>query len=168
MATTLRTEAPRPTRAAGLRGPGLTRGFLFLVLGVLFAAALVILVRELYGFPTFDGGLTTKAQNAILVVALAVSPLFFFVGIGAFDYWFSWAAGRPTCPDDHSSHGAYSWRDYFRVNTDHKVIGIQYIVTTFFFFIAGGVMAMLMRAELAAPGQQFVDPNTFNGLFSVH
>src|SRR5213079_1319015 len=67
-----------------------------------------------------------------------------------------------------SGHGARSWRDYFRVNTDHKVIGIQYIVTTFFFFIVGGVMAMVMRAELASPGQQFVDPNTFNGLFSVH
>ncbi len=34
-----------------------------------------------------------------------------------------------------------SWRDYFKVNTDHKVIGIQYIVTTFFFFILGGLMA---------------------------
>ena len=60
------------------------------------------------------------------------------------------------------------WQDYFRVNTDHKVIGIQYICTTFFFFMAGGLMAMLMRAELAQPGTQFVDPNTFNGLFSVH
>src|SRR5215204_6431696 len=60
------------------------------------------------------------------------------------------------------------WCDYFRVNTDHKVIGIQYICTTFFFFVAGGLMAMLMRAELAQPGTQFVDPNTFNGLFSVH
>ena len=29
-------------------------------------------------------------------------------------------------------------------------------------------MAMVMRAELAAPGSQFVDPNTFNGLFRVH
>jgi cytochrome c oxidase subunit 1 len=71
-------------------------------------------------------------------------------------------------PEDHSGHGAYSWRDYFRVNTDHKVIGLQYICTTFVFFVVGGVMAMLMRAELASPGQQFVDPNTFNGLFSVH
>jgi cytochrome c oxidase subunit I len=71
-------------------------------------------------------------------------------------------------PEDHSGHGAYSWHDYFRVNTDHKVIGLQYICTTFVFFVIGGVMAMLMRAELAAPGQQFVDPNTFNGLFSVH
>ena len=54
------------------------------------------------------------------------------------------------------------------VNTDHKVIGIQYVVTSFFFLFVGGLMAMLMRAELAAPGRQFVDANTFNGLFSVH
>ena len=54
------------------------------------------------------------------------------------------------------------------MNTDHKVIGIQYIVTTFFFFILGGLMAMVIRAELAQPGTQFVDPNTYNGLFSVH
>src|ERR671931_215810 len=94
--------------------------------------------------------------------------MFFLVGLGAFDYWFYYYSGKPTRPEDHSGHGAYSWRDYFRVNTDHKVIGIQYIVTTFFFFIVGGVMAMLMRAELASPGTQFVSPNTFNGLFSVH
>ena len=64
-------------------------------------------------------------------------------------------AGRPalpTIPDDHSQHGAKSWKDYFRFNTDHKVIGIQYICTTFFFFFVGGLMAMLIRAELAQPG----------------
>ena len=71
-------------------------------------------------------------------------------------------------PEDHSGHGAHSWRDYFRVNTDHKVIGIQYVVTSFFFLFVGGLLAMLMRAELAQPGRQFVDANTFNGLFSVH
>src|SRR5439155_341615 len=53
-------------------------------------------------------------------------------------------------------------------NTDHKVIGIQYLVTTIFFFVAAGLLAMLMRAELARPGMQFVDNQTFNGLFSVH
>ena len=58
--------------------------------------------------------------------------------------------GRRTTP----SHGAYSWKDYFRVNTDHKVIGIQYLTTTFFFFLAGGLLALLVRAELARPGTQ--------------
>src|SRR3954470_24763951 len=154
---------------ARLRAPGLTRAGLFLVLGTLFCAAIIIAVREAYGYPVFeDGGVDTRAQNGILLLSLLVAPLFALVGLGAFDYWFRWASGKPTIPEDHSGHGASSWRDYFRVNTDHKVIGIQYVCTSFVFFVVGGVMAMLMRAELAAPGQQFVDPNTFNGLFSVH
>ncbi len=150
------------TMAARLRGPGWYRAALSVLFGGLFAFALVVLVRALYGYdPLIDG-------EAITTVALIAMPLAFLVGIGCFDYWFRWASGAPTVPDDHSGHGARSWRDYFRVNTDHKVIGIQYILTTFVFFILGGLMAMLIRAELAAPGTQFVDPNTYNGLFSVH
>src|SRR3712207_5521857 len=106
--------------------------------------------------------------DAILTVALIAAPMFFLVGLGAFDYWFYWAAGRPPRPEDHSGHGARTWKDYFRVNTDHKVIGIQYTVTSFFFLLVGGAIAMLMRAELAQPGAQFVYADTFNGLFSVH
>src|SRR5919202_1770353 len=157
--------------AAKLRAPGWYRSGLFLVIGVLFAAALVTAVRAAYGFSQpFEGsdGWDAKWQNAVLTVSLIGAPLFFLVGLGAFDYWFYWAAGRPTRAEDHSGHGAYSWRDYFRPNTDHKVIGIQYTVTSFFFLLVGGMFAMLMRAELAAPGSQFVDANTFNGLFSVH
>src|SRR5215207_1919194 len=156
---------------ATLRAPGWYRAAAYVLMGVLFAAALVTGVREAYGFSTpFDGsdGWDTKWQNAVLVVSLLAAPLFFFVGLGAFDYWFYGASGRPTRPEDHSSHGAHSWRDYFRVNTDHKVIGIQYVVTSFFFMLVGGLLAMLVRAELAAPGSQFVDSNAYNGLFSVH
>ena len=65
-------------------------------------------------------------------------------------------------------HGATSWRDYFKVNTDHKVIGIQYLVAVFFFFVVGGIFAELVRAELAEPGQTIGDGETYNGLFSVH
>ena len=48
------------------------------------------------------------------------------------------------------------------------MIGIQYVCTSFFFMLVGGLLAMLVRAELAAPGSQFVDANAYNGLFSVH
>ena len=48
------------------------------------------------------------------------------------------------------------------------MIGIQYVVTSFFFMFVGGLLAMLVRAELAQPGPQFVDANAYNGLFSVH
>src|SRR5215218_1247558 len=156
---------------AKLRAPGWYRAGTFVLLGVLFCAALVTAVRLAYGFSTpFDGsdGWNVKWQNAVLIVSLLGAPLFFLVGLGAFDYWFYWAAGRPTRPEDHSTHGATSWRAYFKINTDHKVIGIQYTVTSFFFLFLGGMLAMLMRLELAAPGQQIVDSQTFNGLFSVH
>jgi len=147
---------------ARLRAPGLLRGAWAFVVGIAFCFGLTTLIRALYGFqPLVDA-------DAITIVALIGAPLFFLVGIGAFDYWFYWAAGRPTRAEDHSGHGARTWRDYFRVNTDHKVIGIQYTVTSFFFLLVGGVLAMLMRAELARPGMQFVDSDTFNGLFSVH
>src|SRR5262245_45930253 len=106
--------------------------------------------------------------QVLLVAWMVIVPLGFLIGIGGFDYWFYWASGRPTRPEDHSGHGARTWKDYFRVNTDHKVIGIQYVVTTIFFFVSAGLMAMFMRAELAQPGMQYVDTNTFNGLFSVH
>ncbi len=101
-------------------------------------------------------------------VEMVTCPIGFLAALGAFDYWLRYAVGSPTVPDDHSGHGARSWRDYFRVNTDHKVIGVQYVVTTIVFFVIGGFMAMLFRAELARPGDQFVDPQTFNGLVSVH
>jgi cytochrome c oxidase subunit I len=104
----------------------------------------------------------------VLVGALTAAPIGFLAGIGAFDYWARYAIGAPTQPEDHSGHGAYSWKDYFRVNTDHKVIGIQYVATTIFFLFAGGALAMLVRAELAKPGMQFFDNQTYNGLFSVH
>ena len=103
-----------------------------------------------------------------MVVPLILAPLGFLAGFGCFDYWLRWAAGVPTIPEDHSQHGAKSWKDYFRFNTDHKVIGIQYICTTFFFFFIGGLMAMLIRAELAQPGTQIVDAATYNSLFSTH
>jgi cytochrome c oxidase subunit 1 len=150
------------TIAARLRAPGWYRAALSVPIGLLVGFGIDVGVRALYGWdPLIDG-------NAITTVCLISVPLAFLVGIGCFDYWFRWASGAPTVPEDHSGHGAHTWRDYFRVNTDHKVIGLQYICTTFFFFVVGGVMAMVMRAELASPGTQFVSPNTFNGLFSVH
>ena len=53
-------------------------------------------------------------------------------------------------------------------STDHKVIGNLYFVTSFGFFLLGGVMALLIRAELAQPGTQFVSDETYNQLFTMH
>jgi cytochrome c oxidase subunit 1 len=52
--------------------------------------------------------------------------------------------------------------------TDHKLIGQLYIVTTFFFFAAAGLMALFMRTELAVPGLQFLSNEQYNQLFTMH
>ena len=52
--------------------------------------------------------------------------------------------------------------------TDPKDIAILYMVTSFAFFMVGGLMAMLMRAELASPGLQFLSNEQYNQLFTMH
>ena len=52
--------------------------------------------------------------------------------------------------------------------TDHKTIGLMYLVTSFVFFMLGGLMAMLMRGELARPGMQFLSPEQYNQLVTMH
>src|SRR6478735_5780650 len=52
--------------------------------------------------------------------------------------------------------------------TDPKMLGVMYLVTSFAFFLAGGLMALLMRAELALPGMQFLSNEQFNQLFTMH
>ncbi|MDK0523893.1 cytochrome c oxidase subunit I [Streptomyces sp. ML-6] len=52
--------------------------------------------------------------------------------------------------------------------TDHKTIGNMYLVTSFAFFLFAGVLAMIMRAELARPGLQILDLAQYNQLFTVH
>ena len=52
--------------------------------------------------------------------------------------------------------------------TDPKVLGVMYIVTSFVFFMVGGLLALLMRAELARPGLQFLAPEQYNQLFTMH
>ncbi len=144
------------------RQPGWSRAGLYSLYGVAFAFALSLGARAGLSYdPLYDG-------ESVLRIALLGVPFFFLIGLGLFTYWFRWASGAPTIPEDHSGHGAKNWKSYLYPNTDHKVIGIQYVVTSFFFMFVGGLMAMLIRAELAAPGRQFVDANTYNGLFSVH
>jgi cytochrome c oxidase subunit I len=52
--------------------------------------------------------------------------------------------------------------------TDHKRIGILYIVTSLGFFVAGGILALLMRAQLATPNESFITRDSYNELFTMH
>ncbi|MFN8124138.1 MAG: cytochrome c oxidase subunit I [Thermoleophilia bacterium] len=159
-----------PNRAVhGVHGDGPTpvwywwrRAIVATAAGIAIGLALPLAIRAMFGMtPLWD--LQVEVTSAGLI-----APFFFWGGIGCFDYWARWARGRHVDEDDHSMHGARSWRDYFVVNTDHKVIGIQYLAAISFFFLAGGLAAMLLRTELAGPGQDLLDTRDYNGMFSGH
>jgi cytochrome c oxidase subunit I len=71
---------------------------------------------------------------------------------------------------EHAAHGHVDltgWRRW-AYSTNHQEIGLMYIWTAFFFFIIGGVFALLMRLELATPGLNIVNAQAFNEMFTMH
>jgi cytochrome c oxidase subunit 1 len=73
-------------------------------------------------------------------------------------------AGTHAPSPSPGGRGVVAWL----TTTDHKRIGIMYCVTAFVFFLIGGALAGVIRAELAEPGRQFVANQTYNGLFTIH
>lgn len=63
-----------------------------------------------------------------------------------------------------TSPGLYGWL----ATVDHKQIGLRYIVTAWGFLIMGGVLALLMRLQLAGPNLNLLTPREYNELFSMH
>ena len=65
-------------------------------------------------------------------------------------------------------HQERKWQDYFGFSTDHKVIGIQYLVTAFLFYFVGGLLAEVMRTELATPDPDILQPEVYNQFMTMH
>ncbi|MGB9302870.1 MAG: cbb3-type cytochrome c oxidase subunit I, partial [Mycobacterium sp.] len=74
-------------------------------------------------------------------------------------------AARPF-PPRRDLKGTFVYRVV--TTTDPKLLGIMYTVTAIGFFMAAGLMALLMRSELAAPGLQFLSNEQYNQLFTMH
>ena len=72
--------------------------------------------------------------------------------------------------DDHHGHHADTPQGITRwlFTTNHKDIGTLYLWFSLIMFFVAGAMALVIRAELAAPGRQFVDPNFYNQMVTLH
>src|SRR5581483_8473113 len=71
---------------------------------------------------------------------------------------------QPPYPVTWKSGRVASWL----VTVDHKRIGIMYILTSLGFFVLGGIMAILMRAQLATPGEHFLTKNSYDEVLTMH
>ncbi|MSP54620.1 MAG: cytochrome c oxidase subunit I [Myxococcales bacterium] len=67
---------------------------------------------------------------------------------------------------ENQSYGA--WLLSWIMTSDHKRIGILYGLSALFFFVLGGIEALIIRTQLARPGLHVVDPATYNALFTMH
>ena len=75
---------------------------------------------------------------------------------------------QPTRPEPsgNGKPGSKAWM--MLTTTDHKQLGIMYIIMSFGFFFLGGLMALLIRAELFTPGLQLLSNEQYNQLFTMH
>src|SRR5687768_18033259 len=76
------------------------------------------------------------------------------------------AAGTVDHHDDHAHKQGFIERWFF--STNHKDIGTLYLIFSFIMFIIGAAMSVVIRTELAHPGLQYVDPEFFNQMTSIH
>jgi cytochrome c oxidase subunit I len=79
----------------------------------------------------------------------------------------TYAAPIPQVHAHHVEHESTGWTSWL-TTTDHKKIGIMYMVLTFMFFCLGGVEALMIRLQLGAPNNTLVSPETYNQLFTMH
>jgi cytochrome c oxidase subunit 1 len=73
------------------------------------------------------------------------------------------APAAPAPPPRHNV-GILGWL----TTTDHKMIGLSYMVTAVLFFLAAGVLALVMRTQLAQPDLDVVSAETYNEFFTMH
>jgi cytochrome c oxidase subunit I len=66
--------------------------------------------------------------------------------------------------NEHYHHGLWSWL----ATVDHKRIGLLYLGTALFFLLTGGIEALIIRTQLSRPNNNFVSPEVFNQLFTMH
>jgi cytochrome c oxidase subunit I len=79
----------------------------------------------------------------------------------------TYAAPVPQVHAHHAEHEARGWTSWI-TTTDHKRIGIMYMVLTMIFFCLGGTEALMIRLQLGAPNNTLVSPETYNQLFTMH
>jgi cytochrome c oxidase subunit 1 len=143
-----------------LRRPGLLRAGLGGVAGAV-VGALPVVAGALLGAEIEPGH--------VLAVGYIGFQIGWLLGLGAFRFWIAWALGRtPDQNDELAAHGRAGDRTrYWRFTTDHKVIGLQYLITSLVLLLTAGLLAMLMRLELAQPGQ-LIDRDLYNTVMSTH
>lgn len=164
---------------------GVVRGFILGAISAVLGFFLTDLVRDILGYERgwpvlwdlWTDELVTEgtvfAPGTPVAVPLAIAAVFFafglLIGVGSMTDWILWAIGRKGSDGHyHPREGMPRWTRYFQMDTNHKIIGIQYGVLSLLTMGLGGFYAMAFRTELAQSGLQFLSEDTYNVYMTQH
>ena len=132
----------------------IVRGLVGAGIGLIVGFGLSVFVTTVTGRP-----LAEIAVSISFVLAL----IGWLLGVGVWSTWVrEWFGLKPGQPITEG------WQRFFTFSTDHKVIGVQYLVTMVVLFLLAGLLAMLIRVELIAPGSGVMDPAQYNTVMGLH
>ncbi|MBV8302209.1 MAG: cbb3-type cytochrome c oxidase subunit I, partial [Candidatus Dormibacteraeota bacterium] len=161
------SQPARPPLGRRLHQWGLLLGLVGAVVGFVVG----YLLGNLAMGETFFGNNDSLGSNAGILFGYGLSALGFLAGMGFLNYPISRLLGRkpPTVEDEAFLHGeGVGISKYFRLTTDHKVIGLQYTAVILFFLFAGGLGAMLIRGELLNDNPAFATAESYLTLVALH
>ncbi len=139
-----------------------------IVVGVIAAVVVYFIAAKLWVNP--DNENMAQGPDQAVIAAEVAWVIGFLVGVGAFVAPFRWLLGKDQTHDDEmflAGKGQGVGR-YLRFTTDHKVVGVQYLVLAMTTFGVGGILAMTIRTKLAAPGESLFGGQIYNGLVGMH
>jgi cytochrome c oxidase subunit I len=145
----------------GLLSIGFVRGLMGFVFGMLIGMIIIVIGRLLMGLPAWS-------PEPAWVFGSIVGLIGFLFGTGVLNDWLKWANGEETPDHPQADPRLKGWAKYLSVSYDHKVIGIQYGVTSLLLLSLAGVYALLFRTELAQAGIQVIEQATYNTTMSLH
>jgi len=159
----------RPTLARRLNEWGLLLGLIGAVIG--FIAGYALGSGAISNFYGSGGEPTSLGSDPGILLGYAMSAAGFLAGMGFFNYPIGRLLGakRPTEEDNAYQHGeGGGLGKYFRMTTDHKVIGMQYMVMILAFLFIGGLGAMFIRTELLTPVPSIANAQSYLTLVGLH
>lgn len=158
------------TKKGTILSVGLIRGLFGMLAGYLAGFGLVSVIRLPLGLTIWDWNPQSNLfgfSEPAWVVGAIFGVVGFMLNTGVVSDWLKWMKGSQTAehPQDDFPSG---WRRYLSVSYDHKAIGIQYGVTSILMLGTAGIFALIFRTELAQPGMQVVELQTYNTIMSLH
>ncbi|MFQ5872569.1 MAG: cbb3-type cytochrome c oxidase subunit I [Dehalococcoidia bacterium] len=134
----------------------LLRGAVFGIIGFLVGAGIAAGIRSAMGNDAWE-------SEPLVALGYVVGLIGWVLGVGLWDVW-----GKEWFGLSPRKEQVPGWQRYFRFTTDHKVIGVQYLVTFVAVLLLGGLASVLMRVELIDTGKIFLDADWFNTTMSLH